>query len=162
MQYLQNDTAANIIADTVMSLVSKRLNDGKRLINVLSGGHNNNTHCYYSIDKDQEHIVNTNKEIRENTNLYDIEILMIHLEYMIIEEKYYEVYDHDAKVLEVRSLVTDSATASTCFLDRLWNDKDAKSIKKVYVHNNEIFNTIEELILHLVKQKEDNLLFNEV
>nr|DAK89584.1 MAG TPA: hypothetical protein [Caudoviricetes sp.] len=29
MQYLQNDTAANIIADTVTSLVSKRLNQGK-------------------------------------------------------------------------------------------------------------------------------------
>ena len=39
MQYLQNDTAANIIADTVTSLVSKRLNQGKRLINVMSGGY---------------------------------------------------------------------------------------------------------------------------
>lgn len=29
MQYLQNDTAANIIADTVTRLVSKRLNQGK-------------------------------------------------------------------------------------------------------------------------------------
>lgn len=162
MQYLQNDTAANIIADTVTSLVSKRLNQGKRLINVMSGGYDNNTHCYYFIDKDQSHIVNTMDEIRNSTNLYDLEILMIHLEYMVIEEKYYEVYDHDVKVLEVRSLVTDSATASTLFLNRLWNDKDAKSIKKIYVHDNEVFNTIEDLMLYLVKQKKNNLLFNEL
>lgn len=82
----------------------------------MSGGYDNNTHCYYFIDKDQEHIVNTNEEIRENTNLYDIEIL----------------------------------TASTYFLDRLWQHKDAKSIKKIYVHNNEVFNTIENLILHFI------------
>ena len=162
MQYLQNDTAANIIADTVTSLVSKRLSQGKRLINVMSGGDDNNIHCYYFIYKDQSHIVNTIDEIRNSTNLSELEILMIHLEYMVIEEKYYEVYDHDVKVLEVRSLVTDSATASTLFLNRLWNDKDAKSIKKIYVHDNEVFNTIEDLILYLVKQKKNNLLFNEL
>lgn len=162
MQYLQNDTAANLIADTVTSLVSNRLNQGKRLINVMSGGDDNNTHCYYFIDKDQEHIVNTYREIRESTNLYDIEILMVHLECMVIEDKYYTVYDHDAKILEVRSLITDSATASTYFLDRLWNDKNAKSIKKIYVHDNEVFNTIEDLMLYLVKQKKNNLLFNEL
>nr|DAK89585.1 MAG TPA: hypothetical protein [Caudoviricetes sp.] len=116
----------------------------------MSGGYDNNTHCYYFIDKDQEHIVNTNEEIRENTNLYDIEILMVHLECMVIEDKYYAVYDYDAKILEVRSLITDSATASTYFLDRLWQHKDAKSIKKIYVHNNEVFNTIENLILHFI------------
>lgn len=153
MQYLQNDTAANIIADTVTSLVSKGLNQGKRLINVMSGGYDNNTHCYYFIDKDQSHIVNTMDEIHDKRNLYDVEILMIHLDYQIIEDEHHEVYDHDAKILEVRSLVTDSATATTLFLDTLWKHKDVKSIKKIYVYKNEVFDTVENLILYLVDQK---------
>lgn len=153
MQYLQNDTAANIIADTVTSLVSEKLQNGKRLINVLSGGNDNNTHCYYFIDKDQSHIVNTNREINEKENLYDVEVLMIHLDYQTIEDEQYEVYDHDAKILEVRSLVTDSATATTLFLDTLWKHKDTKSIKKIYVYKNEVFDTIQNLILYLVDQK---------
>lgn len=153
MQYLQNDTAANIIADIVTSLVSEKLQNGKRLINVLSGGYNNNTHCYYFIDKDQSHIVNTNREINEKKNLYDVEVLMIHLDYQIIEDEHYEVYDHDAKILEVRTLQTDSATASTLFLDKLWEHKDVRSIKKIYVYKNEVFDTIQNLILYLVDQK---------
>lgn len=120
---------------------------------MLSGGHDNNTHCYYFIDKDQSHIVNTNREINEKKNLYDVEVLMVHLDYQVIEDEHHEVYDHDAKILEVRSLVTDSATATTFFLDTLWKHKDAKSIKKIYVYKNEVFDTVENLILYLVDQK---------
>lgn len=165
MQYLQNDTAANIIADTVTSLVSEKLQNGKRLINVLSGGYDNNTHCYYFIDKDQKHIVNTHREISEHKNLYDVEILMIHLDYQVIEDEHYEIYDHDAKTLEVRELITDSATATTFFLDTLWKHKDVKSIKKIYVYKNEVFDRKADLIFHLVDERDargNNLLFNEL
>ena len=165
MQYLQNDTAANIIADTVTSLVSKRLNQGKRLINVMSGGYDNNTHCYYFIDKDQSHIVNTMDEIHDKRNLYDVEVLMIHLEYIDIEDDDYSIYNSDVKLLEVRTLQTDSATASTLFLDKLYEDKDSKLIKKIYVYKNEVFNTEADLVFHLVDERDargNNLLFNEL
>ena len=120
---------------------------------MLSGRDDNNTHCYYFIDKDQSHIVNTNREINEKKNLYDVEVLMVHLDYQVIEDEHHEVYDHDAKILEVRSLVTDSATATTFFLDTLWKHKDVKSIKKIYVYKNDVFDTVENLILYLVDQK---------
>lgn len=44
---------------------------------------------------------------------------MIHLEYIDIEDDDYSIYNSDVKLLEVRTLQTDSATASTLFLHKL-------------------------------------------
>ena len=154
MNYLQNDKLANIVSTNITTLISRKFQQGKRLLDIRSGGLNTATRCYYFIDQNQEHIVNTVNEIRDEINGYDVELLMTHWKFIDIEDHDNSMYVYNAKIFEISSLVTDSFTASTDFLDELWENKDTKILKRIYAYEDEIFDSERDLIEYLRSNRE--------
>lgn len=154
MIYLHNDKLANIISERVSTLVSRKLKQGKRILDIKSIGFYDGIRCFFFIDENQEHIVHGAKEFREETNGYDIEILMTHWNFIDIEDDDSSLYVYDAKVFEIGILSTDSFTASTDVLDELWEDKDTKILKRLYAYKDEIFDSEADLKQYLMNNRE--------
>ena len=146
MNYLHNDKVANVISKQINKLIRRKFLHEKRLLDVRSGGSNSLIRCYYFIDENQEHIVHTVKEFREEINSYDVEVLMTHWNFIDIEDDDSSVYVYDAKVFEIGILLTDSFTASTDFLDYLWEDRDTEILKRIYAYEDKIFYSVSEII----------------
>lgn len=146
MNYLHNDKVANVISNQINKLIRRKFLHEKRLLDVRSGGSNSLMRCYYFIDENQEHIVHTTKEFREEINSYDVEVLMTHWNFIDIEDDDSSVYVYDAKVFEIGILLTDSFTASTDFLDYLWEDRDTEILKRIYAYEDKIFYSVSEII----------------
>lgn len=149
MNYLHNDKVANVISNQINKLIRRKFLHEKRLLDIRSGGSNSLMRCYYFIDENQEHIVHTTKEFREEINGYDVEVLMTHWNFIDIEDDDSSVYVYDAKVFEIGILLTDSFTASTDFLDYLWEDRDTKILKRIYAYKDKIFYNVSEIIEHV-------------
>lgn len=71
---------------------------------------------------------------------------MTHWNFIDIEDDDSLVYVYDAKVFEIGILLTDSFTASTYFLDYLWEDRDTEILKRIYAYEDKIFYSVSEII----------------